>query len=77
VIERATCGTRRAGGGDKGMRATTLVRSPGVNEGTSSVVREGIPEDVDGRVRPRGGCGSPGRELRDCEDRERRPARER
>jgi hypothetical protein len=42
---------RRVGGGDKGMRATILLRSPGMNKGTSSVVGEGIPEDVDGRVR--------------------------
>lgn len=50
------------------MRATILFRSPGVNKGTSSVVGEGIPGDVNGRGRCRGGCG---RELRDCEDRER------
>ena len=64
---------RRAGGGDKGMRATTLLRSPGVNKGTSSVVGEGLPEGVDGCVRPRGG---PGRELSDCEDNV-RPSKER
>jgi hypothetical protein len=61
----------RAGGGDKGMRAMILVRSPGVNKGASSVVGELAPEDVAGRVRCRGGCGSPCRAPRDWEGRER------
>ncbi|KAF8506731.1 hypothetical protein F5888DRAFT_1629913 [Russula emetica] len=51
VVERATCGisSRWWRGQLKDMRATILLRSLGVNKGTSSVVKERIPEDVDGR----------------------------
>lgn len=61
----------RGGGGDNGMRAITLERSPAVSKGLSSAVEELAPEDVDGRERWRGGSGSPCRALRDWKDRER------
>jgi len=69
-IRRA--GFRRTGGGDNGCRIT-LLRSPAPSNDTLSVRGVLAPEDVDGRIRRRGGTGSPGKALRDWKDKERGP----
>ena len=66
---------RRMGGGDNGWRMT-LLRSPTPSKGTLSARGVLAPEDVDGRIRRRGGTGSPDRALRDWKDRERAPIAE-
>ena len=63
----------RMGGGDNGLR-TTLFRSPTLSKGTPSARGVLAPEDVDGRIRGRGGTGSPDQALRDWKDRERAPS---